>query len=224
MLAFIVGLQAEARIVRPLSRKVFVGGGTPRGATQAAKRALASGATALVSFGLAGGLSPELAAGTIIIPGAVLFHGRHLATDPDLSAALGGVTIRALLAGDAIVASVAGKAERWHGTGAEAVDLESGAVAEAARQANVPYAVLRAICDPATRALPPAAVGGLNTGGGIGLLRIGASLLTSPGQIGGLLALSRDAGMARRALMGRVRELREGGALESWVRRESMGF
>ena len=224
MLAFVVGLKAEARLLRPISRRVFVGGGTARGATQAARRALASGATSLVSFGLAGGLSPDIEAGAIIIPGAVLFHGRHLAADPELSAALGGITARALLAGEAVVASVAGKAERWYGTQAEAVDLESGAVAEAARQANVPFAALRAVCDPATRALPAAAVGALTSTGGIGLLRLAFSVVTRPGQIGDLLALSRDARAARRALVGRVRELRESGALASWIGRDAVRF
>ncbi len=219
MLAFIVGLRAEARLLKPLTGKVYVGGGTTRGAADAARRALGAGATALVSFGLAGGLSPEIAAGALIVPSAVLFKGRHLATDPELSAALGGVNARALLAGDAVVASIAGKAERWHGTNAEAVDLESGAVAEAARQASVPYAVLRAVCDPATRALPPAAVGALTKGGGIGFVRLARSLVAQPGQLGALLALSRDAAAARRALVGRVRELRESGALAAWLAR-----
>ncbi len=224
MLAFIVGLKAEARIIRPITRKVFIGGGTARGAADAARRALAAGATSLVSFGLAGGLSPDVAAGAIIVPAAVLSRGRHLAADPDLSAALGGVTVEALLAGEAVVASIAGKAERWQGTQAAAVDLESGAVAEAARQAGVPYAVLRAVCDPATRALPPAAVGALNASGGIGLLRLAASLILRPGQTGDLLALSRDARAARQALVERVRELRASGALGAWVRRDSASF
>ncbi len=224
MLAFVVGLKAEARLLRPLSRKVFVGGGTARGAADAARRALAAGATSLVSFGLAGGLSPDITAGAIIVPSAVLFRGRHLPADPELSAALGGVTVRALLASEAVVASIAGKAERWQGTNAEAVDLESGAVAEAARQASVPYAVLRAVCDPAGRALPPAAVGALNSSGGVGVFRLAASLILQPWQIGVLLALSRDARAARRALVGRVRALRESGALEAWVRRQAVGF
>ena len=224
MLAFVVGLKAEARLVRPLTSRIFIGGGTARGATQAAQRAIAAGATALVSFGLAGGLSPSLGAGTIVIPAAVLFRGRHLAADAELSAALGGITTPTLLAGEAVIASVAGKAERWAGTGAEAVDLESGAVAEACRQAQLPFAVLRAVCDPATRALPPAAVGALTKNGGVGLGGIAVSLLLRPGQVSGLMALSRDTTAAKRALAARVRMLRERSALEAWVRRGGQGF
>ncbi len=221
MLAFVVGLKAEARLLRPLSRRVFVGGGTARGAANASQRALAAGATSLVSFGLAGGLAPHLAPGALVVPANVMLAGRQYPTDTALSEALGGVAGGTLLAAEAVIASVAGKAERWTGTGAEAVDMESGAVAKAAREAGVPFAVLRAVCDPADRALPPAAVSALNRSGGIGLLRLATSLLLRPGQIGDLLALSGDAKLARRALQQRVRELRESGRLEPWNRQEA---
>ncbi len=209
MLAFIVGLKAEASILRPLNVRVFIGGGTAQGASLAAARALHAGAGALVSFGLAGGLSPALAPGDIVIPANVLLHGRRIPTDKTISAALGGVTCDALLAGDAVVASVAGKAERWAGTRADAVDLESGAVASAAGRALVPYGVLRAVCDPADRDLPAAAVAALDRSGGIGFLRLAGSVLLRPGQIGSLVRLSGDAGKARRALVRRVEVLRE---------------
>ena len=172
---------------------------------------------ALVSFGLAGGLSPALTSGDIVVPASVLLHGRRIPTDASVSAALGGTTCDALLAGDAVVASVAGKAERWAGTRADAVDLESGAVANAAARAVVPYGVLRAVCDPADRPLPPAAVAALDRSGGIGMLRLAGSILLQPGQLGGLIRLSGDAAKARRALVRRVNVLRETGALAVWA-------
>ncbi len=215
LLAFIVGLKAEAKLLRPLGVRVFIGGGDARGAALAADRALDAGASALISFGLAGGLSPALAAGDIVVPANVLLHGRRIPTNASISAALGGATCDALLAGDAVVASVAGKAERWAGTRAEAVDLESGAVASAAGRAVVPYGVLRAVCDPADRALPPAAVAALDRSGGIGVLRLIGSILLRPGQIGSLVQLSGDAAKARRALLQRVETLGATNALGS---------
>ncbi len=178
--------------------------------------ALSEGANALVSFGLAGGLSPTLNAGDLVVPAAVLSHGRHIATDPNLCDALGGVNAATLLAGDAIVGSVGGKAERRFGTGADAVDLESGAVADAAVAANIPFAVLRAVCDPAGRALPPAALVALSGGGGIRLLRVAGSVLFGPSQIGALMALSADAAAARHALVARVAMMRAEGRLTAW--------
>ncbi len=202
MITFITGLRAEARLAGP---NTYIGGGHPSGA---AAQALADGATALVSFGLAGGLSPKAMPGTLLVPQAVRVGGGGIATDIGLSTALGGFTCDVLLAGEAVAATSEEKARLWRETGADAVDLESGAVARAAAAAGVPFAVLRAVCDPAWRDLPQAALVALDEGGVIGLRRVLASLARNPSQLGTLLVLARDAARARRALrqhMARVR-------------------
>ncbi len=213
MLAFVVGLRAEARLV---SGAVFTGGGDGPGAACAARRAVEAGATALVSFGLAGGLSPALSAGAVLVARSVLSRGVRLAADPALGAALGGFSAECLLAGETVVADAASKTMLWNTYGTEAVDLESGAVAEAAMEAALPFGVLRAVCDPAWRTLPPAALAALDGAGRVGLPRVLGSLLRRPGQIGGLLALARDAGLARQALRRRMAVLLETDALKAW--------
>ncbi len=65
---------------------------------------------------------------------------------------------------------------------------------------GLPFVVIRAICDPADRDLPPAALAALNSAGVIGLGRVIASLLRAPRQLPLLLGLARDAGAARQAL------------------------
>ena len=82
--------------------------------------------------------------------------------------------------------------------------MESGAVATVAAAAGVPFAVLRAICDPADRDLPRAALVGLDDAGRIAPMRVLWSLIRNPGQIGGLIALAGDAAAAREALRARV--------------------
>lgn len=124
-----------------------------------------------------------------------------------LSRALGGATPHLLLAHTAVVATAAAKRDLHDRTGAHAVDLESGAVARAAAAAGIPFAVLRAVCDPAERDLPPAALAALDQRGAIGLLRVIGSVLAHPTQLPGLLALARDAAAARRALLARVRQI-----------------
>ncbi|MBV8703468.1 MAG: hypothetical protein JO118_07120, partial [Acetobacteraceae bacterium] len=74
-IGIVTGLAAEARIVRRLGWPVAVGGGTPAGAYAAAGGLAGQGATALVSFGLAGGLHPALNAGALLIPEAILTDG-----------------------------------------------------------------------------------------------------------------------------------------------------
>ena len=213
MLAFVVGLQAEARL---LDGRVFVGGGDTAGAARAASQAVDDGARALLSFGLAGGLSPDVAPGAVLVPRHVLWRGRRFAADPALSAALGGTACDAVLGEEDAVADAARKARLWDEHEAEAVDLESGPVAEAADRAGLPFGVLRAVCDPAWRDLPPAALAALDGGGAIGVGRVAWSLVRRPAQIGGLLALARDASLARRALVERMAQLRRRDALAAW--------
>ncbi len=200
-----VGLAAEARIARILGATVAVGGGTAWGARHAAKSLLNGGASALISFGLAGGLDPQLSSGTIMIPSAVVVASGCFNTDPELSASLGGQTPHLLLGAEHPVTTAQQKQKLFATTSCAAVDLESGAVAELAAAHGVPFAVLRAICDPAGRTLPPAALIALDVRGMIAFGRVGSSLLKHPGQIPGLLVLTGDAARARRALLRRVR-------------------
>ncbi len=196
-----VGLAAEARIAARWGWPVRAGGGTPVGAAAAAMGLVAGGATGLVSFGLAGGLAPMLRPGAVVVPHAILSNGESFAADPALAAWFGGLTDHALLAGSTVAASAAGKRALFTATGACAIDLESGGVAKAARRCGVPFAVVRAICDPAERDLPPAALVALDAAGVIGISRVLRSVLAHPGQIPDLLAVARDAALARRSLM-----------------------
>jgi adenosylhomocysteine nucleosidase len=112
-----------------------------------------------------------------------------------------------LLSADCVVAEAAAKAALFAGTGACAVDLESGAVARVAARHGLPFAVLRAVCDPAGRTLPPAALVALDAGGAIVPLRVALALLRRPNQLPALLALAHDAAAARRALHARVQAI-----------------
>jgi len=205
---FVVGLAAEARLLRSLGWPVAIGGGTARGAWLAAERLVSGGITALISFGLAGGLDPALRAGRLLVPRDIITCSQRLPTDPGLSERLGGVSIPLLLGARDAVAGAAAKAALFAATGAAAVDLESGAVARVAADHGLPFAALRAICDPAERDLPPAALIALDQHGAIGLARVLGSVVAHPTQLPGLLALAADAAAARRALRDAVTRIR----------------
>ncbi|HJS87682.1 MAG TPA: hypothetical protein VJ779_19690, partial [Acetobacteraceae bacterium] len=89
-------------------------------------------------------------------------------------------------------------------TGCAALDLESGPVAETASARGLRFAALRAVCDPATLGLPPAALAALSARGRIGPARVAASVAQAPRQIPALLRLARSANQARRALSDRI--------------------
>ncbi len=202
MIGVVVGLHAEAVIARRLGWPVAIGGGGFAGALDAVKRLLADGATALLSFGLAGGLRPGLGAGAIVSPAWVIDHdGRRHPTNIDFARQLGPVS-GTLLAARHVVGTIEAKAEAWRTTQADAVDIETAAILDVA--AGRPVAVLRAICDSAERSLPPAALSALTAQGKIGIGAVMWSVAGRPGQIGSLVTFGRDAAAARKALLERV--------------------
>jgi adenosylhomocysteine nucleosidase len=162
---------------------------------------IGQGVTGLVSFGLAGGLDPALRPGTIVIPSVVLSKGETFYADGTLANRFGGLSRHTMLAGSAIAVDAATKRRLHTASEAHAIDLESGTVARVAGAHGLPFVVVRAICDPAERDLPQAALVALDATGGIGFSAVLRSVLAQPWQIPGLLALARDAVRARRALI-----------------------
>ncbi len=204
MLGIVVGLAAEARIARGLGGVTEAAGIGAGGAEAAAERAVGRGATALLSFGLAGGLAPGLSPGMVIVPGTVIdITERRWPADLALARRFGDPA-GAILATPEIVSSAAAKRAAWQASGAEAADMESGAVARVAARHGLPFAVLRAICDPAERDLPPASLTALDDRGRIQPMALLRSLARNPAQIGALIRVGRDAALARRALLARV--------------------
>lgn len=207
MLGFVTGLKAEARLLRRLPVLTAIGGGLPEGAARAAAALVRQDVQALISFGLAGGLDPALPPGTLIIPRQIAAANRLHDCDTALLARLGGATCDLLLGGTSIAATIAEKAALFQATQASALDLESGAVGAVAREHGLPFAVLRAIADPAGRPLPEAALLALDPQGRIALPRIAGSLFRNPGQITQLITLAADAARARRTLAARAAEI-----------------
>jgi adenosylhomocysteine nucleosidase len=206
-IGFVVGLKAEAALLRGSGFLVGIGGGEPKGAAIEAESLVAKGAEALISFGLAGGLNPALPPGAILVPPILIENETVFQCDTELITWLGGATINAMLGGTEIVVTAAQKSALFEASKADAVDLESGAVARVAKAAGLPFAVLRAVADPASRDLPPAALIALNAAGKIRLLPILASVLQNPQQIAALISLAGDASKARTALIKKLQVL-----------------
>jgi hopanoid-associated phosphorylase len=211
-LGIVVGLDGEARLARRLGASVLVGisGATAHGASRAAAELVAAGATHLLSFGLAAGLDPSFRAGDVLVPARVVADGTAHDTDPVLRTMLGAGSTAPLLHSDVLVSDRAAKAALWAASGCGSLDMESGAVARAAAAAGLPFAVLRAVCDPAGRTLPPAAGVPLRADGRLQGWAILRSILRRPGQLPALIALGRDAGRATTALSKRLSSLAPG--------------
>ena len=206
-IGFVVGLSAEARLLRGSGFMVGVGGGFPDGAARAAEALVARKAVALISFGLAGGLNPSLRPGAILVPQSVIEDREIFSCDYKLIEMLGGATSKSMMSAKRVAETAYDKNAMFGRTNAEAIDLESGAVGRVARARNIPFAVLRAVADPAKSDLPPAALIALNGAGEIGFLAVLASVLKRPAQIPALLQLAKDAAKARAALVQKLKAI-----------------
>jgi adenosylhomocysteine nucleosidase len=105
-----------------------------------------------------------------------------------------------MAAGSGLLATIEAKRALYAQTEALAVDLESGVLAEAAQAASLPFVIIRAVADPSGRALPKAAQIPLTSSGTPNLPAILGSVLRSPGQIPGLLALGLEMNRAMASL------------------------
>lgn len=211
-LGFITGMQAEAAVLaaataqqnnqsRPL---IAVAGGDAERAETMAREFARAGVAGLVSFGIAGGLDPVLGSGALVLPDGILLpEGETIAADLRWRAALeASVTaVGGLVYGsDQAISDVRHKARLFEDTGAVAVDMESHGVARAARAVGLPYVVVRAIADPADRALPRVALAGLGPQGETRPFAVLAELLKRPTDLPALLRVARDSKVALRAL------------------------
>jgi len=207
------GLAVEARIARTAGFAAVVGAGD-RERTAALAQAAAARTDCLVSFGIAGGLAPELEAGTIVVSGEVVSDGHHWAIEPSAREQLSrfarsiGAVEGVVLGASSILATQIEKEQARAATDALAVDLESDIVARIATALGIPFIVLRSIADTARRDLPPGALVPLTAEGRPDFSSILAAVLRRPFQVAGMIGLARETAIALAALIGPARALR----------------
>jgi adenosylhomocysteine nucleosidase len=206
------GLLAEARIARAAGFSTVVGGGD-RDRTAALIEKAVRHANCLVSFGIAGGLAPQLRAGDVVISTEVLAEGECWQSEESFCTRIAGLAAKVgavegpVLGTSRIMASTDEKRRTWVETGALAVDLESDVVARIAESAGIPFVVVRTIADTAYRALPPAALIPLAENGTPKLARVLASVARRPRQVAALVGLARETRTALAALVLPARAL-----------------
>jgi adenosylhomocysteine nucleosidase len=167
-----------------------------------------AGAAALVSWGMAGGLDPALAAGRIFLPSEVAaIDGPSVATAQrwreQLSAALAAhqpLTCGKLLTSSRAIASVAAKAALFRQTGAAAVDMESLSVAQVALAHGLPFIAVRVIVDGAGDDLPAAVSDAADASRQLRVWRLLGQMLLAPAAVMPVIRLTRRYAAASRSL------------------------
>lgn len=223
---FVAATAAEARILAkvpipageliylPEGGMVLLSGMGANRARSAARTLLEKGATALVSWGFAGGLLPGVSAGSLILPERIIaldqsvyhvdpvWHERlcsRLETYVELH--------RGTLAESTVVlADCAEKIALFKRTGAMAVDMESASIALVAKEAKVPLIVIRTIADVAEMAIPGSALNSIDEFGRVSPLRLLSCLVRRPAEFPALLRLGRNFQAARATLITAVRQ------------------
>lgn len=216
-------MRMEARCVTPLrlpfnqmirlgeSVAIWLCGMGEEAAREAAEGLRAGGATALMSFGLAGALNSSLRPGDLVLPESI-HADRSLQVDLGWRARLqqrlpghlnvvGGI----LAASSQVLTSATAKYELAQVTGACAVDMESGAVAEIAAHAGISFLAVRAISDPVRFSPPSTLLGAVRRDGSADLRRLLPLLLRGSVTLSTLLRLAMDSRAACSTLSTVVR-------------------
>lgn len=206
MIVAVTGLVREARIVGGKRVVTLVGGGDGDGLKKQLDTVLPEkGVSGVISIGIAGGLSPDLRPGHIVIGSEVVIDSERYETDSDWLQRLWRAIPRSkpgVVAGsDTVLMHRPDKTVLYERTGAVAVDMESHIAARAAHQYKKPFAVLRVVCDPGDRTLPPAALVAMKPDGSVDTDAIFRSVMANPQQILSLLYLARDSTTAFRTLL-----------------------
>ena len=165
---------------------------------------IASGSRGIISFGIAGGLVPELAPGQWVVASAIVSadecHPVDTSWSERLLDALPGARYAAIAGVDTPVGDPAEKRALHRRTGAVMVDMESHLAARIAAAHGLPFTACRVIVDPAHRTLPPAALVSLRPNGIPDVAAVLRSVMVQPSQLPSLMRLAVDASIARAAL------------------------
>lgn len=207
-IGILTGLKREAACLAPLEDAadaplVRLSAAQPERSLMMADELAASDVQGLVSFGLAGGLDPALAGGSLVLPAAVVDEaGERWRVDDgwrDAMLVAGGDAALAVELSAGVHETVAGrhgKAVLRARTGAAICDMESQHVARAARTAGIPFLVVRAVADVADVELPAWTLASIDREGGVRMAQMAASALSRPAEWGRLIALARASASA----------------------------
>lgn len=207
-LLIVTGLYSEARIAAGAGMTVICSSSDPdqlRAQLGAFDPASVRG---IVSFGIAGGLDPLLKAGDLVVASEIMAGEERWATAPALSEALvEGTSIgrRRIVAGaivgaEEVILEPRDKVVLHRKTGATAVDMESHIAAAYAASVGLPFAALRVINDPASRALPALALNALKPNGDICPRKVLRGIARKPTVIPSLMRTAHDFNRAIRTL------------------------
>lgn len=217
----ICGLKSEAQTVErsvglPKIR-VGISGANAQRAEECARKFCEEGASAIISVGISGGLDPALTPGDLVIGETTITEsGSAFGSDRALLNAVKAHYAKQryarevetgsdpvfgnLFGADEIIESALKKATLFEQHSAIAVDMESHGAARAAAHFGLPFIAIRAIADPADRALPMAALNAVAPDGSARIFATLGAAMRDPKQFPLLMKLGADSAAATKTL------------------------
>jgi nucleoside phosphorylase len=144
--------------------------------------------------GFAGGLNPDLR------PGAVVFAAGAKRPDIEQSLRSAGARAASFFCADHIAITAAEKRQLRADTGADAVEMESGAIQAVCRERGLPCFTVRVISDAADQDLPLDFNALSRPDKSLDYGRLAWAIARSPGKIGALMTLQKHTRAAARQL------------------------
>ena len=204
----VTGLAREARLAAGPGIVTISTGADPVRLRAMLDARMQPGCRAAISIGIAGGLDPALMPGDVVIAtGVVTGTQRHSVSSTitdrlvgQLSGLSNHVILADLVGVDAPALTPVAKSTLRRQTGAAAVDMESHIAAAFAARHDVPFAAIRAVCDPAHRTLPSCIVSALRPNGSVNVMAVVSALADRSAKLGNLVQLADDSRRAFKAL------------------------
>ncbi len=189
---------------------IMVSGIGSENATSAARELINNGATALVSWGTAGGLSEDLHPGDILLPDSVRLENddnQQFRTDHDWQQRLINQIIPnlkphkgLLLQAGEVITNIDQKSKLHYKTAAIAVDMESWSIAKIADQKKLPFLIIRSVVDTSHETIPLSAINSIDEFGQTNPASLTSSLIKNPRDIPKLIRLGKHFQQARKNL------------------------
>ncbi len=194
----LTGLSFEARIA---GGEAIISDGLQTSAIL--KSAVGQHSRGIISFGVCGGLAPDLQPGQWIVASSILFRDEIHDTDrrwsERLLQLLPGARYARIASVDCPLPHGEPRALFYASTGAAVSDMESHFGARVAAASRLPFVACRVVLNPAHRKLPAAALLKLKQGSP-DLRAILRYVLAEPGQVRDLMRLAFDAAIAKACL------------------------
>ena len=173
----------------------------------------------VLAIGVAGGLTPDLGPGSLVVARRLL-DGDRPAAEPDptwlrRAERIGGAVLGVCVTAERILVRAAEKAAAARvlsQPGPATVDLESAAYARVAAERGLPCLVVRAVSDAAWEDLPLDFETLRRHDGGVSRVRVAARALVRPRAIPGLVRMRRRVASCADRLAAFVTALVDGGA------------